>query len=129
MRLLRRVAVTIAGAALCIIGGLLLVLPGPGLLLIVAGLVLLSSEYLWARRLLEPARRQALRAAELSASSRRHIAGTATTGGALIVAGIVWAAAPDAVPFGGLWAGAGLIVSGAILLGLLVYTLRVYSDR
>jgi hypothetical protein len=36
----------------------MLVLPGPGLLVIVAGLTLLAVDYVWARRLLLTARRR-----------------------------------------------------------------------
>lgn len=45
------IARTFAGAALLLIGAAMLVLPGPGLLVIVAGLSLLAVDYLWAQRL------------------------------------------------------------------------------
>jgi uncharacterized protein (TIGR02611 family) len=48
----RRVAVTALGLVLLIIGVLLLVLPGPGILVTIAGLVVLGSEYEWAEDLL-----------------------------------------------------------------------------
>src|SRR3974390_3736092 len=51
--LLRRVAVAVVGALLLGLGLLLLVLPGPGTLVIVAGLALLSTEFVWARRALD----------------------------------------------------------------------------
>ena len=56
---LRRIGVTIAGSLLLVIGVLLLPLPGPGLLVILAGLGVLSLEYGWARRLIKklPGRR------------------------------------------------------------------------
>ena len=47
-----RYARIISGFGLVIGGVFLLVLPGPGILTIIAGLVLLSSEFHWARRLL-----------------------------------------------------------------------------
>jgi tellurite resistance protein TerC len=47
---LRRTAVTIVGFALLLVGVALLVLPGPGLLVIVAGLAVLATEYAWAKR-------------------------------------------------------------------------------
>jgi uncharacterized protein (TIGR02611 family) len=55
----KRVGVTIAGFAVMLAGIVLLVLPGPGWLLIFAGLAILSTEYLWARRLLMTAKRKA----------------------------------------------------------------------
>lgn len=45
-----------AGFTLLAIGLLLLVLPGPGIPLVILGLVLLSIEFLWARKLLKKAR-------------------------------------------------------------------------
>lgn len=55
----KRIGITIAGFAVILAGIALLVLPGPGWLLIFAGLAILSTEYLWARRLLEKAREKA----------------------------------------------------------------------
>jgi len=58
----KRVGVTIAGFALILVGIALLVLPGPGWLLIFAGLALLSTEYVWAQRMLNKAKQQAQKA-------------------------------------------------------------------
>jgi uncharacterized protein (TIGR02611 family) len=55
----KRVAVTIAGFAVLLAGIALLVLPGPGWLLIFIGLTILATEYVWARRLLNAAKRKA----------------------------------------------------------------------
>jgi len=55
----KRIGITIAGFAVLLAGVALLVLPGPGWLLIFAGLAILSTEYLWARRLLSTAKRKA----------------------------------------------------------------------
>jgi hypothetical protein len=55
----KRIGITIAGFTVIVAGLVLLVLPGPGWLLIFAGLAILSTEYLWARRLLEKARAKA----------------------------------------------------------------------
>jgi uncharacterized protein (TIGR02611 family) len=52
-----RVAVTLAGVAIVAVGIVLLPLPGPGWLIIFAGLGLLATEYAWASRLLTRARR------------------------------------------------------------------------
>jgi uncharacterized protein (TIGR02611 family) len=58
----KRVAVTIVGFALVLAGLLMLVLPGPGLLVIIAGLAVLATEYVWAERMLNLARRKAAQA-------------------------------------------------------------------
>jgi uncharacterized protein (TIGR02611 family) len=49
----KRIATVVGGFALLLAGLALLVLPGPGIPLVVAGLGLLSLEYAWARRLRE----------------------------------------------------------------------------
>jgi uncharacterized protein (TIGR02611 family) len=48
---IRRAAIVVAGFALLLAGAVLLVLPGPGIPLVAAGLALLSLEFHWARRL------------------------------------------------------------------------------
>jgi hypothetical protein len=55
----KRVGVTIAGFAVLLAGVVLLVLPGPGWLLIFLGLGILSTEYVWAQRMLATAKRKA----------------------------------------------------------------------
>jgi uncharacterized protein (TIGR02611 family) len=55
-RLLWRVGVTVAGVATIALGVVLLPLPGPGWLVIFAGLGLLATEYAWAAALLRRAR-------------------------------------------------------------------------
>ena len=40
----------------------MLVLPGPGLLVIIAGLAILATEYVWAERLLQMAKERAIQA-------------------------------------------------------------------
>ena len=119
--LLRRIVVTILGVALVVVGVLLLVLPGPGLLLVLAGLIVLANEYPWAQRYVAPVRRQAIAAAQFSVASRLRIAWTAVVGLALVVAGVVWMVVPS-LPFGGVGTGSSLVLSGVILLGLLAYS-------
>jgi uncharacterized protein (TIGR02611 family) len=60
----RRLAVVVAGFALVAAGIAMLVLPGPGLLVIVAGLALLAREFVWADRLLQAARSRAASGAD-----------------------------------------------------------------
>lgn len=54
----KKLFVTLVGPFLVLMGILLLVLPGPGLLLIAAGITLLGTEYHWARRLIAPIKRR-----------------------------------------------------------------------
>ena len=60
-RIVWRVVVTVAGVAVIAVGIILLPLPGPGWLIIFAGLGLLSTEYAWAARLLTRLRDLVLR--------------------------------------------------------------------
>ena len=52
----RRLAVSVVGFVLLLAGLVMMVTPGPGLLLIIAGLAVLGTEYVWAQRLLNVAR-------------------------------------------------------------------------
>ncbi len=45
----KRIAVSLIGATVLLIGVAMLVLPGPGLVVILAGLAILGLEYAWAR--------------------------------------------------------------------------------
>jgi UPF0716 family protein affecting phage T7 exclusion len=47
---MRRVAITLAGVVVILAGVAMLVLPGPGILTIVLGLMILGSEFEFARR-------------------------------------------------------------------------------
>ena len=49
----RRVFLIIAGFTLLMAGVVMLVTPGPGMLVIILGLGLLAAEFVWARRLME----------------------------------------------------------------------------
>jgi uncharacterized protein (TIGR02611 family) len=52
----RRIVVPVVGVLLLCVGAALLVLPGPGLVVLLAGVAVLSLELKWARRLLARAR-------------------------------------------------------------------------
>jgi uncharacterized protein (TIGR02611 family) len=67
-RILWRISITIIGVVVIIAGIILLPLPGPGWVVIFAGLGILSTEYDWARRLLRAAK---AKAAQLAAKARR----------------------------------------------------------
>jgi uncharacterized protein (TIGR02611 family) len=55
----KRVAITIAGFLVVLAGAALLVLPGPGIVVIIAGLAILATQYVWAERLLKLAKEKA----------------------------------------------------------------------
>ena len=49
-RVIRRAVVATVGSSLLVAGAVMLILPGPGLVVILAGLTVLASEFHWARR-------------------------------------------------------------------------------
>jgi len=55
----RRIAVSVLGLVLLLAGLVMMVLPGPGILAIIAGLAVLATEYVWAERALNLAREKA----------------------------------------------------------------------
>ena len=59
-RFARRGGVFLVGVALLVAGAAMLVLPGPGIAVILLGLVVLAREFSWARRVLAWARRHAV---------------------------------------------------------------------
>jgi uncharacterized protein (TIGR02611 family) len=124
MRLLRKSAVTILGVALLVVGLAMMVLPGPGILVIVAGLAVLATEYVWARSLLDKARTQAEKAQEAAVASRLRTVGTMLFGLALIGLGVAMLVVDVDVPFWSGITGSVLIVTALILLTTTYLTLR-----
>lgn len=53
---LRKLIVGVIGSTVVLVGVALIVLPGPAFLVIPAGLVILASEFAWARRLIRRGR-------------------------------------------------------------------------
>lgn len=49
----RRAVIFVIGASVVLLGAVMLVTPGPAILVIPAGLAILATEFLWARRLLQ----------------------------------------------------------------------------
>ena len=93
--ILWQAGVLVIGFGLVLAGIAMLVLPGPGWAAIILGLVVLASEYIWARRLLDPVRRWAKRAAEAALDPRvrrRNIAFAAVALAVIVGAGIWYVA-------------------------------------
>lgn len=126
----KRVVLATLGTVILLVGVALLVLPGPGLLLVLAGLVVLGRAVPAVSRFEEPVRVRAIQGMEASVASRWRIAGTAAAGLGLIAAGVVWGARLiPRLPFGGWSTGSSLILSGAIVLGLLAWSHRRVRTR
>jgi uncharacterized protein (TIGR02611 family) len=65
IRHLRRIAVAFVGGIVLAVGVVMLVLPGPAVVVIPAGLAILATEFRWARRLLRHVREQIARGMSL----------------------------------------------------------------
>ncbi len=59
-----RMIVLVVGITIVAAGVAMFVLPGPGILVLIAGLAILATEFVWARLLLQRARRYAAKAKE-----------------------------------------------------------------
>ncbi|MFC4052881.1 PGPGW domain-containing protein [Actinomadura syzygii] len=119
----RRGVVIVVGGLVLLGGVALLVLPGPGLLLVLAGLLILAREFPAVDKYVEPVRDRAIQAAEESVTSWWKLTGSILTGLALLGAGVAWGLV-DELPFSGWSAGSGLILSGIILFALLIWSHR-----
>jgi uncharacterized membrane protein YbaN (DUF454 family) len=124
----KRLVYALVGGVVLLIGIALLVLPGPGLILVVAGLATLARAFPRLERHLAPVRARARKVAEESVRSPWRLAGSILTGLALVAAGVVWGLESD-LPFDGWPTGASLIVSGLVLFALLAYSFRQAHGR
>ena len=135
----KRLVLETLGWVLLVAGVAAIFLPGPGLLGIFAGLALLSQQYEWAERRVEPVRVRALRGAAEGVETWPRI--VASLLGALVLAacGALWIyypPAPDWWPFaeswwlpGGLWTGITQVASAVIAVGLIIYSYRRFHGN
>ncbi|WP_460391749.1 PGPGW domain-containing protein [Actinophytocola sediminis] len=127
---MKRVTMSIVGCLVLLIGVALLVLPGPGLLLVLAGLIILAGEFPKLEQYVDPVRDRAMKAAEDNVSSPLRIAGSVLAGVGLIAAGVVWGSRVFPwLPFPGWSTGSSLIVSGLVLFALLAWSYRKVQAR
>jgi tellurite resistance protein TerC len=54
----RRIVISVVGGSVVALGLAMLVLPGPGILVIAAGLAILAAEFAWARRWLKTVKKR-----------------------------------------------------------------------
>lgn len=67
-----RMTVSLVGFALLVAGAIMMVTPGPGLLVIIAGLAVLATQYAWAERALDAARTRAGKARDAALRRARR---------------------------------------------------------
>lgn len=138
-RTAKRVVLESVGWLLVLVGIAALVLPGPGLLCIMAGLVVLSQRYEWAERRLGPVKRRALREAARSVSGPVPLAVTVLGVVGLVAAGVLWTVDPPAPTWwslpagwwlpGGVWTAVTQFGSAVIALGLMIYSYRRFHGK
>jgi hypothetical protein len=126
----KKATIAVAGALVLLIGVALLVLPGPGLLLVLAGLLILASEFPALERYVDPVQERAMKAAEDSVSSPLRIAGSVLAGLGLLAAGVIWGLRVFPwLPWPGWSTGSSLIVSGIVLFVLLGWSYKKVQER
>jgi hypothetical protein len=136
---LRRILLEVLGWILVVLGIAALVLPGPGLLLLFVGLALLSRQYEWARRRVEPVRLRALRSAADGVATWPRLLLSILAALCLAAVGALWIVDPDAPGWWplpdrfwllGTWqTGATLELSAAVALALLWFSFRRFHGK
>ena len=138
-RAARRVLLEVVGWALVLAGVAALVLPGPGLLLLAAGLFVLSQQYEWAERRVDPILDRALISAAVGVESLWKVALSVLFALGLGACGVLWIASPAAPGWwpwsdgwwlpGGIPTGITQIASAVVALGLIVWSYRRYHGH
>ncbi|MBM9462184.1 PGPGW domain-containing protein [Aeromicrobium sp. YIM 150415] len=129
----------VLGWTLVVLGLFMLVLPGPGLLGLVAGVALLARHYHWARRSLEPLHARAIEAARYGVATWPRIILSALGAACVFAVGVVWWSdilIPEfsvfglefgpRLPAGGPVTAIGMFLSAAIAWFLLGYSVWKY---
>jgi len=120
---MKTVVTAILGALLLIAGVALLVLPGPGFVMVAAGLAVLATRFEWARRPLDYAKDKAQQGIDEVARSKFRAALALLCALALIAGGVLGIVGLD-IPFMNTLSAILLIASGLILIGTVVYARR-----
>ena len=135
----KRVVLETLGWILLLGGIAAIFLPGPGLLGIFAGLALLSQQYDWAERRVEPVRLRAMLGAAEGVETWARI--VLSILGVLVLAGcgVLWILHPPAPSWwplpeswwlpGGIWTGITQDASAVIALALIVYSYRRFHGH
>lgn len=120
--LVSKVFSAIVGGSLVVAGVILLVLPGPGVVVVAAGFAVLAREFTWAARPLRLATERARQGLQLVADKPLAAAADAAAGLGLI--GVAVADLVVGLPLLSALSDAFIILGGAFLLGTVVYARR-----
>ena len=137
----RRTGSEVVGWVVVVVGVILMPLPGPGMVIVVSGLAILSRNYVWAQRLMDPLEKKATEAAKFGVETWPRIIVSFLGGAWLAVLGVIWWIGPDIPRFTVLgvgfgpdlpaqgWATAlGLWASALAAWGLLLYSIVRWRD-
>jgi hypothetical protein len=135
----KRLVLETLGWVLLVAGVAAIFLPGPGLLGILAGLLLLSQQYDWAERRVEPVRIKALQGAAEGVETWPRIMLSLVGVASLVGFGVLWLLSPPAPgwwPFaeswwlpGGIWTAVTQLGSAVIALALIIYSYRRFHGH
>lgn len=120
---MKKAVVAVLGITLLLIGIALLVLPGPGFLLIAGALALLATQFEWAKKPLDYAKDKAEVGIQEVASSKLRTVFAVLCALVLVGIGVADLAGVD-VPWVNRISAVLLILSGLFLVGTMVYALR-----
>jgi len=120
---MKTVVIAVLGGLLTLAGIGLLVLPGPGFVLVAAGLAVLATRFSWAKRPLDYAKDKAEQGIEEVGKSPLRAVGAALAAAVLIVLGVLALAGVD-LPFINALSAVVLILSGLFLVGTIFFARR-----
>jgi hypothetical protein len=119
-RNVKTVAVAVLGGLLTLAGIALLVLPGPGFVLVAAGLAVLATQFEWARKPLDYAKGKAQDGIEEVGRSWWRAAFATLCALVLLAVGVLVLLGVD-LPFTNAFTAVVLILSGLFLVGTVIY--------
>ena len=119
----KTVVIAVLGGLLTLAGIALLVLPGPGFVLVAAGLAVLATRFSWAKKPLDYAKDKAQQGVEEVAKSPWRAAGAVLAALVLVALGVLALAGVD-LPFVNAFTAVVLILSGLFLVGTVVFARR-----
>jgi uncharacterized protein (TIGR02611 family) len=121
----KTVAIAVVGGLITLAGIAMLVLPGPGFVVVAAGLAVLATRFEWARKPLDYAKVKARQGVAEVAGSTFRTALAAAGGLAMVLVGVLRLAGVQ-IPLMAPVTAAFVVVSGLIVLGTVVYARRTH---
>jgi len=129
---IKKYSIAAAGFLVLAVGVVLMPLPGPGVLIVLLGVLILATQFEWAERRVEQVKRAALRGAADSVKTWPRIFVSVLGVVGLIGFGVLWCLHPPAPSwwpldekwwlYGGWGPGSTMIFSGVVAAGVLVYS-------